>query len=686
MTEARPTDLVYGHLGDPIYDTETQQWHFPRRSSYAPHIVPLGSANVVHGNPLLNQQIRKQDAIDRREQAQRIIRHDIQFTPAIDLLLSHAQLSEAVVDATASYEPTASELLGLGTATSTTSLRHEVKVPIVAFVAGPAGEILLLSLLRKEQLGWDLNKAFGVHQYTARGGEKGWWRGNGSAIQQICFATNAEGEGGSSVAVRYQGAISIFQPTLRSQIVSPNKSAHHQFLLPASRLDPHEVLRISTQSPESTAFADVSFNPWDHEQFATIGQTGVWCIWDLEGKGGDEETRRARRVQVGRQIIAATPSEIPLELDGWARILWACDFRTLLIARRRSLDLMMIDISPRRALVPDLSLANSEDWIVDVKRSPANPAHIFLVTSTRLFWLSVTITRDDKDSTELDASISVLLCWVHYRSPTDISLHLDAFVEHIDSEDEDNSRELHTYITYVSAYYFVAYTRILLYSRLTSLVTVYTFQYVHSQGRAISMLDPYILPLAREDDSRERLESIDDRNRSSLSTLVLRPLTYGSLTNSAASGLAQQYMDEGCQFYQLTKFNNNLEISERLYVQPPIQPSASLQAPRVRTRRQEPKTPSMHKEFFFVPDGIVLEETLNVMNDAAFEATSLALPKEAEEDPRTINLEWLVQILYNSTVDRDAQGMNIAIGEALDMIKAAIQSEEIVDCPGSDTL
>ncbi len=31
MTEARPADLVYGHLGEAVYDTDSQEWKFTRR-------------------------------------------------------------------------------------------------------------------------------------------------------------------------------------------------------------------------------------------------------------------------------------------------------------------------------------------------------------------------------------------------------------------------------------------------------------------------------------------------------------------------------------------------------------------------------------------------------------------------------------------------------------------------------
>ena len=30
MTDARPIDLNYGHFGEPVYDLESQKWHFSR--------------------------------------------------------------------------------------------------------------------------------------------------------------------------------------------------------------------------------------------------------------------------------------------------------------------------------------------------------------------------------------------------------------------------------------------------------------------------------------------------------------------------------------------------------------------------------------------------------------------------------------------------------------------------------
>lgn len=31
MTDARRTDLNYGHFGEPVYDIQDNEWQFPRR-------------------------------------------------------------------------------------------------------------------------------------------------------------------------------------------------------------------------------------------------------------------------------------------------------------------------------------------------------------------------------------------------------------------------------------------------------------------------------------------------------------------------------------------------------------------------------------------------------------------------------------------------------------------------------
>ena len=229
-------------------------------------------------------------------------------------------------------------------------------------------------------------------------------------------------------------------------------------------------------------------------------------------------------------------------------------------------------------------------------------------------------------------------------------------------------------------------TKVLLYSRFTTLATVFTFQYIRSQDRAISISDPFILPLSCSNHSRDGSDSTPQSDETSLSTLILHSVSYGSHSDSPASGRAEQYSDEGFQFYQLSILNNDLGLSEGLYVRSPTQPTIGLQPPNVRTWKAEQKKPSIYEKDLFIPNAIAWEESLGVANNATSRRNSLPWPAEAEDDPRTISLEWLVENLSNTTTDRDGNRTDISIEEALDTIKTAIKSKETAEIPGIETL
>ena len=439
MTE-RPADLVYGHLGDPTYDGETQEWFFPRIASSPWHIVALGSPNIALEASVDYPKSIKQNENDRHHHARDIVKYYPELTPALDISLSNVLASEAVIDIITSHEPTASELLDFGIASNATSSQHVDKIPIAAVVTGSSRELVQFILLRRGYLGWNGNGTFGIHHLTAINGEKGWWRASGGPIRQICFATNDEGEGGSSVAVRYQGAISILHPILRQELVSTNQNSMQSFLLPASRLDPHEIVNIRAQDLSSMPFADVSFNPWNQKQIAAIDQAGAWTVLELEARMSIQKSCRFNIICNGCLDTAANSASPHNLFDGWARILWINDFRMLLVASRRSMDLVMIGTNLKERDLPDLNLTQSTDWILDIKRVPGKPAHIFLVTSTRLFWLEATIIDDIENTRDFKASLTILLCWVHYRSPDDTSICINVITEDQQEENKDNGK------------------------------------------------------------------------------------------------------------------------------------------------------------------------------------------------------------------------------------------------------
>ncbi|KAL9129087.1 MAG: hypothetical protein Q9217_002359 [Psora testacea] len=614
MTNTRPTDLVYGHLGDPTYNTKARQWYFPREPLISQRIEPLGPSKIVleSSHPRIDN--LGQNSVERTQQVTDLLRAYPELSPAADLLSELGQVSEAVTNATANHDPTVSTLVAFGKATNASKAGTRLReLPCVAIAAGPGGELIRLVLLRRQQLGWEGHKGFGVQLLTAAGGEQGWWRGNGSPIQQLVFAADPDASKGTLLAVRYNGAISILQPMLHPSHISPVTSAAECFQTPASRVGTTHIVTIVARDGSGVPFADVAFNPWDHHQVATIDQAGAWIIWGLTPskikEGGIWRSKSVSNGHIQSGDKVDSPSS-RLTDDGWAKILWATDFRTLLV--------------PTAINVPDLALAQSADWILDVKRCPTNPGQIFAVTSTRLFWLAITVVGDTKEARGLHLNVAVLLSWVHYRSPNDMSLHLE-LVE--DGEETIGDAEIGTGPPIAKL-----------------LKILIALKFIPAQGRAISASDPYIIQAPDCQRNAERtthpLLSMDRR----ICTLSLQPLKYRSLNGRPASGLAQQYMDHGVKFYQLSVLYGDLSVSEGLYVHSLRGREMEIAEPTRKTRPKVVKTPLQLQDDFILPNGIAHEELLSSIDvnlPMQLSTQDLAVPNAGSL--RTIDLKWLAE-------------------------------------------
>ena len=446
MTDTRPTDLLYGHLGDPVYDTESQRWHFPRQPLISRRLEPLDRSQIVVEPSHQSNEDFAPSSIERTQQIKDLTHAcpELLSVTVTGILPEFAYVSETINHVVASHDPTVSDLIAFGKVVNASKVKMKTReFPCVALVAGTAGELVRFILLRKEQLGWDGHKAFGIQSLTAAGGEQGWWRGNGSPIQQLLFAADYEGNKGTLLATRYHGAISILQPVLRPGLVSPIASAADRFQLPASRIAVTLIATIETHSAGNLPFADVAFNPWDHQQLATIDQAGAWSTWDLAPpKIKDKTPCTVTRVSYGNAKVSRKTNLLPLNPvhDGWGRIIWSSNYEVLLKADRRALALAMIHMEPKAIKIPDLAMARSADWILDVKRSPTDPGQVFVVTSTRLFWLGVSVVGDMEKAKDVRIEVTVLLSWVHYRSPNDISLHLELLSEVEETLNEEHIR------------------------------------------------------------------------------------------------------------------------------------------------------------------------------------------------------------------------------------------------------
>ena len=367
----------------------------------------------------------KQSATSRAKHIKNLTRSEPGITPAAFLLSSLAQASEAVVDITATGDPITSKLLAFGTAADIDNKHSGTrKIDIVAVAGGLGGEAIRILRVGSEQISWIGHKGVTLSVPTIDATEQGWWIGNGSPIQQICFS-EYEGRHGGWLAVRYSGATSILRPLTRRQPVPagsrhPNNVLRKRFM--PSRLDSNQILHLNIEQTGGQQHTDVAFNPWNERQFAVLDVQGQWSVWDIQGKYSK------RNLWTIVSVSSGSPSDCEYDQystdisDGWGNILWAGDATTLIIAVRNNLLVYTIGSKAERGMGPELGLTDGSDWILNVQRSPVNPTHIFVLTSLYIYWLKVDCQRSQDTGSQVKSSSKVLLARRHHRSQEDSSL------------------------------------------------------------------------------------------------------------------------------------------------------------------------------------------------------------------------------------------------------------------------
>ncbi len=412
-------DLVYGHMGQPVYDTDSKTWHFTRDAHsrrYMHLICPLMNAKESQTIDSFNGDMR----------------HLERSFAGVDQAMLHDLLhfSETVAMATSQHDPTVSDLISFGNAVDELVLPTRFRLrykPIVAVASGAAGELLRLIVLNRENLGWQDFKGVKLHAMTGRNGVEGWWKGSGGKIQQVTFA-GKELKASTIVGIRQQGAISILNPKIQLNPVCP-ANAHGQILgLPSSRLDASHGVTVTPTDTGGLPFADVAFDPWNYSRFVTVDQAGRWQTWII--KRGPTWTASKDLNGHMNQIDDAT--EVPPILDGWARASWATNSDTLIVASRTAFMIFDIEAKHVNRSETDLYLSKNSDWILDIKKSPASQSHLLVLTSSRLLLLEIRGAK--QRSTKPDAAV-ILVSWVHFRAHQDVSLSLSVIESTVQKKD-----------------------------------------------------------------------------------------------------------------------------------------------------------------------------------------------------------------------------------------------------------
>lgn len=311
-------------------------------------------------------------------------------------------------------------LMAIGQAVDTDRLSGRSRPLIAAIPCGEAGHVLRLIRLRTQKYSWEAQNGPSVALLDPDYSDQAYWMGIGGTIRQITFS---EDENGSRtwLAVRQSSVTTICRPFLgqvrRAGVPTSSKNTYQ-----SSRLSANPVAVLTMERSNSSGHRDVTFNPWYARQFAVVDSKGLWSIWDIEGNQDRYSSQKLAPGKSGDIHDSYQPKQPePSSVDGWHRMLWVCNISTIVVCNRRHVAVFDLKATPSRLHSIDFSASGSPDWILDIKRSLANPSHLFVLSTARIFWVEIVPAGDDK---KIQAGAKILLSYRHFRDANDETMRL----------------------------------------------------------------------------------------------------------------------------------------------------------------------------------------------------------------------------------------------------------------------
>jgi hypothetical protein len=158
-----------------------------------------------------------------------------------------------------------------------------------------------------------------------------------------------------------------------------------------------------------------------------LDRKGRWSIWVISDHPDWNKTMTLDCVSSGISPQSRPDTQDPdnrqrdSPSDGWGVILWVKDISTIMVARRSTLALCSrINNNPQN-FEQKLGVSEGRDWILDVSRDPLVGRQIFVLTSSKLYWLTVGI---EEASAEQGLKAEILLSRQHFRNRFDFGLRM----------------------------------------------------------------------------------------------------------------------------------------------------------------------------------------------------------------------------------------------------------------------
>ena len=430
MAERPLSHLNYGHAGAPAYDLETREWSFGCSliTKQFNQIAirekgQLTTTEVVPSSTQLPNPAASTRFTDAKANTKSLIQDHPELAPAADLLPELSVTSAAILSAIATYDPLIGNRFSTGSITYSYGPTHGTRSQIwenprraAATVTGETGNILRLSFLYKEYYGWSDSKSVRIRGDTLRETESGYWNEEAAPIQQVCFAQSQDRS--QLLAVRLLTKTVIFRPNYAQRPRPAVHSPHYH--LPSSLIDLHPIITLEIDQTGASSHADISFNPDFQFQFVVVDRKHVWSVWDIENK------RQSHEYTVSCLVQGTIADDVDMTgEDGWARVLWVGDVNTILVCNRRLFSVISISGgSIERLPCPVLVPEKSSDWILDVQGHPSHRSRFFVLTSTSLYYMTITTSNDAVDTAADDVGARILVSWRHYRGSEDFTLSI----------------------------------------------------------------------------------------------------------------------------------------------------------------------------------------------------------------------------------------------------------------------
>ncbi|KAL2073354.1 hypothetical protein VTL71DRAFT_10678 [Oculimacula yallundae] len=421
MTDHRVTDLAIGQLGQATYDAEEQEWKFSQSLIEEVNIKQLLPFKewISPSNQIPSQGVERASLI--------VLSQTRWLSKTLPETFSARSIASNLVrgshDLSAQVLTDLGSLLAVGRAHDPDRVSGLRKPQIIGMPCGVAGHILQLIKPRIETRGWGKSSGARLSILNIDSLDTGHWMGTGGTILQILSA-DSENDKDCWLAVRQTAVVTLFRPQYGRIQTNPVAATGQPNFAP-SMLNANPVASLSAQRTGSKSYSDITFNPWFSRQIAVVDTHGYWSIWEADVRiSRSLIPRNTGGIYDGKIRDDMSKPVVHDHFDGWYRIIWVASLSTILVCNRRYISIYDIEGKATPLGQLDIFPPGNNDWILDIQRSAADMDHLYILTTSRIFWIQIS-SAGEKSGDQNEAGGKVVLSYIHYMSPDDETLKLN---------------------------------------------------------------------------------------------------------------------------------------------------------------------------------------------------------------------------------------------------------------------